>query len=422
MSSNHPVPRTIIRRTLGAALPLMMILASFMTPVTAQAVDGSPSIASDQTDYSPGATVILTGAGWQGDASVHLNVNDAIDRTWERNVDVVVAADGSVSDSFSLPANFIAHYDVTATGNDTGRTATTSFADDTLSWDQCQNDSDNNNTQNDCSWTNGALNDQKAIYGEGDVVPQRHLRGVADAGAAYTIFDHSFYDSSKDAFTYDYWATPDFTVKTFLNACAEIPNPVGLSAAQCGQLLSSKSVVALPTESTFPTGPDTFIYPFVAGAEADGANDGVTRNLWISCGAVIGGVFTTGQCSGVSIEILGHGASNGSLLPAGDQQGPPTDDDFVQMKVSYTTLAPSTFVAIWVGGHLAKASYWNNPSKVTDPAFRGLRRRERRRRFVPPAPQRLEPQLQHREPRQPGAGRCGRAPCIPDRGQERHDR
>src|SRR5215475_12818535 len=113
-----------------------------------------PTITSDQADYLPGATVTLTGTNWQGDTEVRIVVNDNVGQTWSRDVTVSVAADGTISDSFSLPDYFIAIYAVAASGQQTGRVVTTSFTDSALNvnLDQCANET------TPCSWQNGDLN------------------------------------------------------------------------------------------------------------------------------------------------------------------------------------------------------------------------------------------------------------------------
>ena len=128
MRSNR-VRKMSLRRTISAALPLFLIVASFVTPLAAAQALDSPTIASDKADYFAGELVTLTGAGWTGDTTVTIVVNDTIDRSWDRIVDVTVDGDGNISDSFNLPDRFISDYDVTATGNDTGRIATTTFTD-----------------------------------------------------------------------------------------------------------------------------------------------------------------------------------------------------------------------------------------------------------------------------------------------------
>jgi len=75
-----------------------------------------PTIVSDQSDYSPGATVTLTGAGWQPSESVHVFVNDTIGQSWQYSTDVVTDLSGSFTAQVQLPTTFISAYDVTATG------------------------------------------------------------------------------------------------------------------------------------------------------------------------------------------------------------------------------------------------------------------------------------------------------------------
>src|ERR671913_522090 len=88
----------------------------------------APTIQSDKADYAPGATVTLTGSGWQPGESVNIVVNDDVGQTWNRNVNVTADASGSISDSFNLPDWFVATYSVKATGA-SGAVATTRFTD-----------------------------------------------------------------------------------------------------------------------------------------------------------------------------------------------------------------------------------------------------------------------------------------------------
>src|SRR4051794_33899887 len=127
MSKSSRVGSRVLLPLIATAL---IVLSWGAFPATASS---PPSIASDQSDYAAGSIVTLTGADWQGDNSVHVVVDDTNGRTWSRSVDVGVAADGSITDTFTLPSNFVAVYEVTATGNDTLRQATTSFTDAAIS-------------------------------------------------------------------------------------------------------------------------------------------------------------------------------------------------------------------------------------------------------------------------------------------------
>ena len=116
MRSNHRVRKTSLRRTVSAALPLFLIVASFVTPLAAAQAADSPTgatIASDKADYAPGELVTLTGAGWAGDTTVNIEVNDTLGKSWQRIVDVPVV-DGNITDAFNLPDRFVSDYDVTA--------------------------------------------------------------------------------------------------------------------------------------------------------------------------------------------------------------------------------------------------------------------------------------------------------------------
>lgn len=90
----------------------------------------APTLVSDQSDYPPGAKVILTGENWQGDTSVHVAVNDTLGRTWFYETDAAVEEDGTITVELWIAYYFISDYDVVATGNQTGRVATTTFTDD----------------------------------------------------------------------------------------------------------------------------------------------------------------------------------------------------------------------------------------------------------------------------------------------------
>lgn len=132
--SNDDTSRRARSRRVGTiSLTMVTILALLfpLLPVTAAFAQEPlvPTIASDLPDYPPGALVTLTGANWQGDMLVHVVVNDDVWQTWYRAVDVPVAADGTIVDSFNLPDWFVATYSVVARGLTTDRVVTAIFTD-----------------------------------------------------------------------------------------------------------------------------------------------------------------------------------------------------------------------------------------------------------------------------------------------------
>ncbi len=72
--------------------------------------------------------MVLTGANWSPNESVHIFVNDDAGQSWSYTTDVVADGGGGFTVSFQLPNWFVALYGVTATGS-SGATATTSFTD-----------------------------------------------------------------------------------------------------------------------------------------------------------------------------------------------------------------------------------------------------------------------------------------------------
>src|SRR5919107_3876180 len=91
------------------------------------------TIQSDKDDYAPGKSVTLTGSNWQPGESVHISVNDDQSKTWSRNVDVSADASGRIQYQFQLPTSFVATYEVTAMGEQSG-VATTSFTEGNVSF------------------------------------------------------------------------------------------------------------------------------------------------------------------------------------------------------------------------------------------------------------------------------------------------
>jgi len=111
-----------------AALLAFPAMASALVSDPSGTTPLSPTIASNEADYRPGATVTLTGSNWQPGEAVHINVNDDQGQTWSRDADVTADAGGNITDQFQLPSTFVAVYKVTATGAQSG-VATTTFTD-----------------------------------------------------------------------------------------------------------------------------------------------------------------------------------------------------------------------------------------------------------------------------------------------------
>jgi CSLREA domain-containing protein len=97
---------------------LAFVLGTFCAAgaVAAGVVSGAdqPSITSDRSDYAPGDAVALSGAGWQAGEAVQLLVDDDQDDPWSHAGEILVGDDGTVSNSFDLPADLAGPFSVTA--------------------------------------------------------------------------------------------------------------------------------------------------------------------------------------------------------------------------------------------------------------------------------------------------------------------
>jgi hypothetical protein len=225
-----------------------------------------PTISSDQADYPPGGTVVLTGSNWQPGESVHINVNDEAGRTWSRDVDVTADENGDIRDEFQLPNWFVATYNVTATGDQSGE-ATTSFTDAAVTLQGKSNPPCTTGSQCDGGYQNGNLTGWKEL----DQVPFR-LKFTSTGNYTVVVdFDHVLTsDSTKPGIQdlYDWAAGSGVTLNSATLTDSQgavwaytvnvnvtsIPQPAGLAAvnfkATSPQVRTTLRGTASPSEPT----------------------------------------------------------------------------------------------------------------------------------------------------------------------------
>ena len=123
------VGRKTGRRSRSWLLKTLFVVGSFTVAaaVAAGVVSGAdqPSLTSNQPEYAPGATVSLSGAGWQAGERVQIAVDDDSDDAWSHEAETTAAADGSVLDEFELSEDVSGAFSATATA--TSGTAEASF-------------------------------------------------------------------------------------------------------------------------------------------------------------------------------------------------------------------------------------------------------------------------------------------------------
>src|SRR5262249_13079942 len=113
--------------------------ATTTTTTQTTTVAENPSISTDQTDYSPGGTVTVMGAGWLPNEAIHIFVNDDVGSTWSINKDVKSDSNGAFTTTFNVSPSLIAQYRVTATGTNSDSAATTFTDSVPTDFKQCAN-------------------------------------------------------------------------------------------------------------------------------------------------------------------------------------------------------------------------------------------------------------------------------------------
>ncbi len=304
---------------------LLLLLVMLVVPAMAGPSPTGATIASDLPDYPPGATVILTGAGWIKDEAVDIFINDDAGQSWSlnSNPDPIADENGAFTYSFQLPAWFVANYSVTATGDLGSGTATTSFTDVSVgTYDQCSNDTGTGYTTGDtgCRWINGNLNANNSRYVEGDATVQRLWLTEFVPGTSHTVtFQYGTTKGGKHA--YDFLTTWDWSEDwiTVPDRCQGI---TGCEAAT-----------------------DTF-FPIPVDPNAGGFDAAAGTRLFTMRGGTITAASTPAIVSGsyagdseTSITVTFTVASSG---------------DMCSTKSGVTTCS----VAIWFGAHVSTQINW----------------------------------------------------------------
>src|SRR6266508_5230540 len=124
----------MVRGTTGVAARRFLLLFALVLAGAAAFASGAladssaPAVTTDHATYLPGDTVAVSGTNWLPNEAVHLHVADAGGHGWSHDVDLSASADGTISDSFALPADFAGDFGLVATGA-LGETASASFSD-----------------------------------------------------------------------------------------------------------------------------------------------------------------------------------------------------------------------------------------------------------------------------------------------------
>jgi hypothetical protein len=281
------------------------------TTETTPTPSGPPTIASDQPDYAPGSTVILTGANWAAGEAVHLFVNDDVGQTWAYNADVTADASGSLTNQFQLPTYFVATYRATATGS-TGRTASTTFTDGNLRFSYAPSavgnftDSWTKYTNNTCTTTGGSA----PTSGSGTVT--NNPGGTLSAGAVANEWIKITAPATVGSYSFSSWSGPSSFSSTSQTIC--VPGFAG--NGNDSYVMNFTLVTVQPTSLTVAAVSGTFAGTASLSATLTSGGSGVSGksiNFTLN-GAAAGSATTNGSgvatLGGVSLSGIDAGTYN----------------------------------------------------------------------------------------------------------------
>lgn len=310
-----------------------------LSPYPASAA--TKAISSNQPLYQPGEVATLTGTGFGAGTTYAVPVvlpdgstmraqgtgptacNSTGINCWNK---VTADSAGNLIYQYTLATELGTYEARIYAGGWSGNLAATpqasaKFDNARTDFTQCLNDSDNDGVKDDCQWSSGASNPSNSTYGEGDSVGQRLLQVYNAAGSHTVEFEYDFTKSNIHA--YDFLGSVDTTQPGGL--LAECGNPPSfLSGATCSSLYSSAVPISIPTD------------PFDSVALRETAGR-VLR---------IGGSSTT-----PTVTIVGHDPPTTCTGTCGTSA--------VTVRVTFSTPAPDSPIAIWFGAHLASSAAGN---------------------------------------------------------------
>lgn len=338
------------------------LIAVLSVPDQAAAGGGVvPTVTTDQSDYQPGETVVITGTGWIGDLSVHLNLLSDCGCTKEEwDADNFDAAAGTFTDSSFVVQDV--HLGVTftlvATGVPSGAVATTTFTDANLVVDFKQ--SANNDARyglGNIHWIGSIVQGSNSTYFEGMSNLQRLIITGIPANPPTHVHRISFaHDFTKGGIkAYDFLVSYDQAIATneaILTAAQESAvtytlNPCGDDIGPPADLDDTCDLLRNGGNFATPSVPDdTYVLASTGKgsvstriAAYEGANGDRTVTIYANPSA---------SAITASFSLPGSPAS----LPL-CHTGPDTGDSEVQYVLTWTS--DSSEILIEFAGHLAKS-------------------------------------------------------------------
>ena len=344
-----PKGKTLLKSSafrIGLAIVGLLCVAGGILAVHYRA-QAAPILTTDKDDYFASEIVTVTGAGFAADTDYDIPVirpDGTIvrgDGTFLPGWDTV-HSDGSGAFTYLYQLDGVAGtYEIRVYSSpwsgDLGEipVATMTFSDCNISFNQCRNDTNNDNQIGACQWTTGSIQSTNSVYCEGDSVPQRLFHEIDSKGTHTIRLEYDFSKSGK--YAYDFLTNVDETMpvgSSSLNQCADLPPFIGTSS--CNTLFGA---------SLSPILSDPF--DTVATRETPSL-----RDVRFGCSPSCSGSVT------VSFPSLdGSGDPGEAHLPDSDPDCfQNCGDSKVQVDITFTTTVSHSVIGLWFGGHLAQAA------------------------------------------------------------------
>ncbi len=329
--------------TRGLFISFIVLLAILLLTSTVQAAPVA-TIWTDKPDYAPGETVIIFGADFLTKKKITVSVTrpDETTDSWSLRSD----ASGGFTTEYRLDG-IVGIYQVTAT--DGTSTAATSFTDGNREFDQCRNDTNNDDVRDPCVWITGSINKGKSAYREADSVAFRiWLDGLVPGSTHTTTIRYDFTKKTTGGVIvlgYDYLTDPNATEMATSQRCTSIPGSIGTTPVDCG-LMSGPSTIPIPS--------DTFVFSSgLTGVNAALASqkiaDRETANPALKQFVMFGGTFDLAPA--ITITKVGNPDTDSS------SQSELTLSFTVGSGAGAACTGPTNCrVIILFGGHLAKGT------------------------------------------------------------------
>src|SRR5437773_3142427 len=224
-------------------------------PLASSEVLFYPTLRSDKPTYAPGETVTLMGEGWLPGETVAINIRESSGDP-DTNLTVTADAQGAITNTeFQTNPNRSdvgVRFLVTASGQQSRWTAQAVFTDGNRTFDQCKDDTNDDNVKDPCVWINGSINPGISAYHEGDSVAFRIWLDGLTPGSTHTVTIRNDFTKQTSGgvivLGYDYLTHPDATETATSQRCTDIPGPIGTSPTACADM-SGPSTITIPSDT-----------------------------------------------------------------------------------------------------------------------------------------------------------------------------